>query len=105
MTNTETGTDTLTKIEENLGLKEPSLYKVILLNDDVTPTDFVQNCLMSIFMHDLTTAEELTQKVHDEGLAIVAVLPYEIAEQKGIETTVLSRNNNYPLQVKIEEDI
>ena len=102
---TDTATDTLTKIEENLNLKEPSLYKVIFVNDDVTPVDFVIQALMSIFMHDLTTAEELTQKIHAEGLAIVAVLPYEIAEQKGIETTVLSRNNNYPLQVKIEADV
>jgi ATP-dependent Clp protease adaptor protein ClpS len=100
----DTGTDTLTKIEENLDLKEPSLYKVVFLNDDVTPMDFVMNCLMSIFNHSLTEAEELTHKIHQEGFAIVAVLPYEIAEQKGIETTVLSRNNNYPLQVKIEAD-
>lgn len=62
MTNGQIQTDTLTKIEENLDLKEPSLYKVILLNDDVTPVDFVIQALMSIFMHDLTTAEELTQK-------------------------------------------
>ena len=102
---TDTAIDTLTKIEENLDLKEPSLYKVIFVNDDVTPVDFVIQALMSIFSHDLNTAEELTQKVHDEDMAIVAVLPYEIAEQKGIETTVLSRNNNYPLQVKIEADV
>ncbi|SVC58378.1 uncharacterized protein METZ01_LOCUS311232 [marine metagenome] len=59
---------------------------------------------MSIFNHDMQTSQELTQKVHDEGMAVVAILPYEIAEQKGIETTVLSRNNNHPLQVKIEAD-
>ena len=96
--------DTATKIEENLKLKEPPLYKVVFINDDVTPVDFVVNCLMSIFMHDIDTSQNLTQKVHQDGFAVVAVLPYEIAEQKGIETTVLSRNNNYPLQVKIEAD-
>ena len=96
--------DTATKIEENLSLKEPPLYKVIFIDDDVTPIDFVVNCLMSIFMHTIDTAQDLTQKVHTDGFAIVAILPYEIAEQKGIETTVLSRNNNYPLQIKIEAD-
>ena len=96
--------DTATKIEENLKLKEPPLYKVLFIDDDVTPMDFVVNCLMSIFMHTITAAQDLTHKIHQEGSAIVAVLPYEIAEQKGIETTVLSRNNNYPLQIKIEAD-
>lgn len=96
--------DTATKIEENLKLKEPPLYKVVFINDDVTPMDFVMNCLMSIFMHAIDAAQDLTHRIHQEGFAVVAVLPYEIAEQKGIETTVLSRNNNYPLQVKIEAD-
>jgi ATP-dependent Clp protease adaptor protein ClpS len=96
--------DTATKIEENLKLKEPPLYKVLFINDDVTPIDFVVNCLMSIFMHTIDAAQDLTRKVHTDGFAIVAILPYEIAEQKGIETTVLSRNNNFPLQIKIEAD-
>jgi ATP-dependent Clp protease adapter protein ClpS len=43
-------------------------------------------------------------KVHEEGSAVVAVLPYEMAEQKGIEVTLLARNNGFPLQVKIEQD-
>ena len=43
-------------------------------------------------------------KVHEEGSAVVAVLPYELAEQKGIEVTLLARNNGFPLQVKIEQD-
>ena len=42
--------------------------------------------------------------IHEIGSAVVAVLPYEIAEQKGIEVTVLARNNNYPLQVKLEPE-
>jgi ATP-dependent Clp protease adaptor protein ClpS len=99
-----TNIDTVTKVEQNLSLKEPPLYKVVFLNDDVTPVDFVVNCLMAIFSHSIDAAQDLTQKIHQEGFAIVAVLPYEIAEQKGIETTVLSRNNSYPLQIKIEAD-
>jgi len=96
--------DTATKIKKQLDLKEPPLYKVIFINDDVTPMDFVVNVLMTVFNHSLAEAEELTHKIHVEDSAIVAILPYEIAEQNGIETTVLARNNNYPLQVKIEAD-
>jgi len=96
--------DTATKIKKQLDLKEPPLYKVIFINDDVTPMDFVINVLMSIFKHTIEEAQELTHKIHVEDSAIVAILPYEIAEQNGIETTVLARNNNYPLQVKIEAD-
>ena len=95
-------TDILTKIEEQLDLKEPVLYNVVFINDDVTPIDFVINALMSIFKHDLATAEEITQKIHTEGSAIVATLPYEIAEQKGIEITVSARSNDYPLRIRIE---
>lgn len=96
--------DTAVKIKKQLDLKEPPLYKVIFIDDDVTPVDFVINVLMTVFSHTLEESQELTYKVDAEGSAIVAVLPYEIAEQHGIEVTVLARNNNYPLQVKIEAD-
>jgi ATP-dependent Clp protease adaptor protein ClpS len=96
--------DTAVKIKKQLDLKEPPLYKVIFIDDDVTPMDFVINVLMTVFSHTLEEAQELTYKVDTEGSAIVAILPYEIAEQHGIEVTVLARNNNYPLQVKIEAD-
>jgi ATP-dependent Clp protease adapter protein ClpS len=46
----------------------------------------------------------ITQDIHSAGSAVVAVLPYEVAEQKGIEVTVHARTNNYPLQVKLEPD-
>ena len=49
-------------------------------------------------------AAELTEKIHTEGSAVVAVMPYEIAEQKGIEVTMEARTEGFPLQVKIEAD-
>jgi ATP-dependent Clp protease adaptor protein ClpS len=52
------------------------------------------------------SAEKITIDIHEAGSAIVAVLPYEIAEQKGIEVTISARSQSYPLQVKLEpEDI
>jgi ATP-dependent Clp protease adaptor protein ClpS len=96
----------ITKIKPtpNLGLKEPHLYRVIYINDGVTTMDFVIKSLIEIFNHSLETAKEITEKIHVEGSAIVAVLPYEMAEQKGVEVTHLARANGFPLTLKLEPD-
>jgi ATP-dependent Clp protease adaptor protein ClpS len=102
----DTKTDAVVKprIEPKLELKPPSQYKVIYINDEVTTMEFVVESLRSIFDYDETGAFDLTQRVHEEGSAVVAVLPYEMAEQKGVEVTILARNNGFPLQVKLEPD-
>jgi ATP-dependent Clp protease adaptor protein ClpS len=93
---------TKVKPQPNFDLKEPSLYRVIYINDNVTTMEFVVETLITIFNHSLETAHEITLKVHEDGSAVVAILPYEIAEQKGVEATQLARNNNFPLQIKLE---
>jgi ATP-dependent Clp protease adaptor protein ClpS len=60
--------------------------------------------LISFFNYTTETAFKITEDIHLAGSAIVAVLPYEIAEQKGIEVTVHARTNNYPLQIKLEPE-
>ena len=95
---------TVTKTQVNLGLTEPPMFKLIYLNDNATPMEFVIETLIGSFDYTAETAEKITMDIHEEGSAIVAVLPYEIAEQKGIEITVQARNNNYPLQIKIEPE-
>ena len=95
-------TDVLIDEKVKVVTTEPEKYRVILLNDDVTPMDFVINILVSIFKHSTDTAKDLTLKIHKEGSAIVGVYTYEIAEQKGIEATNESRQHGFPLQVKIE---
>jgi ATP-dependent Clp protease adaptor protein ClpS len=85
-------------------LAGPSLYKVIYINDSQTSMQFVMDSLMGYFGYAETQAEKITEDIHIEGSAIVAVLPYEIAEQKGIEVTVDARSHGYPLQIKLEED-
>jgi|TARA_R110000796_G_scaffold249228_1_gene376801 ATP-dependent Clp protease adaptor protein ClpS len=97
-----TKTETVTKTKSKTKLSPPSLYNVIYVNDDVTTMEFVMETLKAIFHHDDTTAESLTVKIHDEGSSVVSTLPYEIAEQKGVEVTVLARNNGFPLNVKLE---
>ncbi|CAB4129745.1 COG2127 Uncharacterized conserved protein [uncultured Caudovirales phage] len=95
-------TDTKTKIQVNTKVKEPSKYRVLYLNDDVTSMDFVVESLVIVFKYDHDTAVQTTIAVHEQGSAVVAVLPYEIAEQKAIEVTLMAREAGFPFQVKIE---
>jgi ATP-dependent Clp protease adaptor protein ClpS len=94
--------DTLEEIK--IVTEEPGHYKVIFLNDDVTPMDFVLEVLQAVFKHDISTSQNIMLTVHNDGSAVVGVYSFEIAEQKGIETTMLARNNNFPLVVKIEKE-
>lgn len=96
--------DSITKTKTNLGIAEPPMFKVIYLNDNATPMDFVITTLIESFDYTEQTAVQITHDIHEAGSAVVAVLPYELAEQKGIEVTVQARNNNYPLQVKLEPE-
>ncbi len=81
------------------------MFKVIYLNDDRTAVEFVVDSLIEYFQYTPDTAQTITMDIHESGSAIVAVLPYEIAEQKGIEITVSARSEGYPLQIKLEPDV
>ena len=85
--------------------QEPSRYNVIYINDDVTTFEFVVESLIVIFNYEKLRAEETALKINDKGSGVVATLPYEMAEQKGYEVTVLARNSGYPLIVKLEAEI
>jgi ATP-dependent Clp protease adaptor protein ClpS len=98
-------TDTKVKIKPNLALREPPLFKIIYFNDDVTSLEFVVGSLIDYFNYNQDTATSISQNIHNQGSAVVAVLPYEIAEQKGIEVTLDARSQGYPLQVKIEAEV
>lgn len=97
-------TETKIKIKPNLALNEPPLFKIIYINDDVTSMEFVVQSLIGYFNYNDDTAKSITQHIHEEGSAVVAILPYEIAEQRGIEVTLDARSQGYPLQVKVEAD-
>jgi ATP-dependent Clp protease adaptor protein ClpS len=97
-------TDTKIKIKPNLALKEPPLFKVIYMNDDQTTMEFVVSSLIDYFNYNSDTAITITKSIHDQGSAVVAVLPYEIAEQRGIEVTLDARSRGYPLLVRVEAD-
>jgi ATP-dependent Clp protease adaptor protein ClpS len=101
---TSTKSDTRQKIKPNVGMQEPPLYRIIYMNDDVTTMEFVVTSLIEYFNYNTDTASRLTIDIHEHGSAVVAVLPYEIAEQKGIEVTLEARQQGYPLQVKVEAE-
>lgn len=90
------------KAQPDTLIKEPPMYKVIYVNDDETSMEFVVSSLVEYFDYTVKLANEKTTEVHEAGSASVAVLPYEIAEQKGVEVTLSARNAGYPLLIKIE---
>lgn len=92
------------KIEPRLNLQEPKNFRVVFINDEITTMEFIVEILKNIFSFDEEDAHAKTQQIHEEGAGVVGVYPYEIAEQKGIESTLLARNNGFPLQVKLEPE-
>lgn len=97
-------TETKIRIKPNVKIPEPPLFKVIYMNDNHTTMDFVVRSLIDHFNYTEDTAASITTGIHEAGSAVVAVLPFEIAEQKHIEVTLDARNEGYPLQIKLEAD-
>lgn len=94
------------KLDEKIKQKteEPKRWKVVLLNDDHTPIDFVISILTEIFKHTQETAKVITLQIHNEGSGVAGVYSFEIAEIKAVEATNLARSNGFPLQIKMEEE-
>jgi len=85
-------------------ITEPKRWKVILLNDDSTPMEFVISLLMEVFKHNQNSAQDIMLQVHETGSGIAGIYSFEIAEAKAVDATNLARNNNHPLQIKLEEE-
>lgn len=92
------------RIKPKEDIQEPGRYNVIYINDEVTTQEFVIETLVVVFNYSHLDADAMTMKVHEEGSAVVATMPYEMAEQKGVEVTLLARNNGFPLVVKLEPE-
>ena len=94
-----TESDTLTRIE----LKTPSMWKVILHNDDFTPMDFVTQVLIHIFRKSEEEATELMLQVHHKGAATVGLYTKEVAETKVHQVKRLAETAGHPLLTTAEE--
>ncbi len=84
--------------------KRPSLYKVLLLNDDYTPQEFVVWLLQAIFHKDSEDAVRIMQHVHQNGVGVCGVYTYEVAETKVAQVMEISRRNQHPLQCTMERE-
>ena len=90
--------------ETETKLKKPKLYKVILHNDDFTTMEFVVFVLKYVFNRDDAEAFTIMLKVHNEGLGIAGIYPYEIANMKSNKAINLAKAREYPLLCTVEEE-
>ncbi len=91
------------ELSERPDVKPPSMYKVILLNDDYTPMDFVEDILMRFFSKSEEQSQTITMQVHNQGRGICGVYPKDIAESKALQVESFSRQHNHPLQCIAEK--
>ena len=84
--------------------RKPSLYKVLMLNDDYTPMEFVVDVLEHIFQKNRDEATKIMLHVHQKGVGVCGVYTYEIAETKVTQTVDYARKNQHPLQCTLEKE-
>lgn len=81
----------------------PPMYKVLLLNDDFTPMDFVVQILQRFFAKSREQATQIMLKVHNEGVGLCGIYPHDIAETKVNQVVAYAREQQHPLQCVMEE--
>ncbi len=96
--------DTGILLETRPKTKKPSMYKVVLLNDDYTPMEFVVHVLERFFNKTRQEATDVMLHVHRRGVGICGVFTFEIAETKVAQVMDFARNNEQPLQCTMEKE-
>lgn len=91
-------------LDERTKTKKPSLYRVLMLNDDYTPMEFVVMVLQRFFGHDTETAQRIMLHVHQRGVGVCGIFTYEIAETKAAQVMNFARQNEHPLQLQLEKE-
>ncbi|WP_142848583.1 ATP-dependent Clp protease adapter ClpS [Telmatospirillum sp. J64-1] len=100
----EDGTNTGVVIKTRPKTKKPSMYKVLMLNDDYTPMEFVVHVLERFFGKNRDEATQIMLHVHQRGVGVCGVYTYEVAETKVTQVMDLARQNQHPLQCTIEKE-
>ena len=103
MTSDQDRTDGVVKERVKTEKKEPTLYKVVLLNDDYTTMEFVVRVLETVFQKSPAEAYRIMMQVHQDGSGIAGVYPWEVAETKVDTLTSMARHAEFPLRATIEE--
>lgn len=94
----------ITKPTTKTKAKRPSMYKVLIINDDFTPMEFVVHVLERVFHLNHEKAFEIMLTVHLKGAAVVGVFTFEVAETKVSAVMEMARRNEHPLQCRMEKD-
>jgi ATP-dependent Clp protease adaptor protein ClpS len=100
----DTQTKTKTKTKTKKKLQEPSFYKVLILNDDFTPMDFVVDLIIRFFSKSSDEATEIMLSIHHEGQGVCGIYPRDIAETKMNQVNQFARKNGHPLKCRIERN-
>lgn len=98
------GTQVLERTQTKPKAKRPSLYKVMVLNDDYTPMDFVVHILERYFHKTRDEATSIMLSVHHEGVGVCGVYTYEVAETKVMQVMEFARQHQHPLQCVMERE-
>ena len=96
--------DDLALLEAKPALKRPPLYKVILLNDDYTPMEFVVHILEIFFSMDRKTATRIMLEIHTKGMGVCGVFTHDIAQTKVAQINHYSHEHEHPLKCTMEKD-
>lgn len=100
----DTKLDELLVLEPKTKTKRPPFFKVVMLNDDYTPMDFVIQILTGIFKHSAEDAMTIMMKIHDQGSATCGIFTRDVAETKIDMVIAVARKNEYPLQCAMERE-
>ena len=93
-----------TTVKERVGTITPKMYKVVLLNDDYTPMDFVVSVLITFFEKPASEATKIMLDVHNNGKGVCGVYIYDIAHSKAVKVNNFARENNFPLKCAVEPE-
>ncbi len=104
MTNKQLNINTIEDIDSKTIYKRPKMWKVIFIDDDDTPTDFIEEILQIIFRKNIDEIEILTERLYHDGSVIIGIYTYEIAETKMGQSMYAAVKKGYPLQVQIEPE-
>jgi ATP-dependent Clp protease adaptor protein ClpS len=89
--------------ETNPKTKTPNLYKVVMLNDDFTPRDFVIHVLQKFFAKEEPQATQIMLEIHHKGSGVAGVYSFEIAETKAYQCNEFAKQNSFPLKCMVEK--
>ena len=103
-TNDDDGFETGIAVKSRPKTKKPAMYKVLMLNDDYTPMEFVVHVLQRFFAKSAEEATRIMLHVHQRGVGVCGVFTHELAETKATQVMDLARQNDHPLQCTIERD-